>query len=409
MSGRAERAAFEISDGEVTRTERAPQGYVGGQAPSVTFDELGRHTVIVIASPTVIDPGIWSRKKGDPIDDRICNGDLALAICMALTEQGLPSFFHTSADITSFSVAVVEPISPLGYIIRGRPASEGISLWQAQLFVYRDNDPLARSSSSLRLNFEKSHKCGGSYIGGGFVLTAAHCIRKDIGEMRVRLGTRDITAGGKTFPVHSVAVHKFEKHNGHRADIAVIRLEDPHSQLPGLRGKMAAIRVAKAGARPMNNLVVTGWGYMSAMTPGVREPVAADGSVQRNPPELQALSLTAIGGDSCTSLDEFSSFDSDDIICAKSKWAGGDACAGDSGGPVTGQSGRTRILVGLVSAGIGCAQNDLPAVYMDVSRYSQWIAEARKELLSTTKGSVIARHFGLEPWKSIEERERAAR
>jgi secreted trypsin-like serine protease len=50
-----------------------------------------------------------------------------------------------------------------------------------------------------------------------------------------------------------------------------------------------------------------------------------------------------------------------------------DACQGDSGGPLVIGQGTKSVLVGVVSNGIGCADEDFPGVYTDVSKYLNWI------------------------------------
>lgn len=63
-------------------------------------------------------------------------------------------------------------------------------------------------------------------------------------------------------------------------------------------------------------------------------------------------------------------------ICAGLEDGGKDACQGDSGSPLLiddAATGRAQVI-GIVSAGIGCARPKLPGIYTRVSSYHGWIA-----------------------------------
>lgn len=64
-------------------------------------------------------------------------------------------------------------------------------------------------------------------------------------------------------------------------------------------------------------------------------------------------------------------------ICAGFEEGGKDACQGDSGSPmmITNHLSRRSTVIGVVSAGIGCALPKLPGIYTRISAYLPWIRE----------------------------------
>ena len=362
----------------------------------VGLETWGRYKYLTIITAEPIDRKIWLLKFGDQMPAESCSGEIASRFCGVMTgkpdavDKPLDAAIYVDTKFISYKYALIERM------VGGLPAGPGQSEWQAQLFLYREGGPFFRSTESPRMNFEKAHKCGGSYLGSGYILTAAHCIRDDITTMRLRLGTLDITKGGSTFRVHSVVIHKRHKEFESRADVALIKLDDRRGLLDGLEqsGKLEAIELAGQELPPAvkeDDLIVTGWGYLGAMRPGTKTPVDQIGRAQRNPKELQFLSLEVTKPSDCTSIPELGVFADQDIVCAKGKYAGSDSCAGDSGGPVTQRIGDRRVLVGVVSAGKGCAQARLPAVYMKASRYADWIKRSKALLETAAKNSVLVR------------------
>ncbi len=396
IGSKSEAAPTQNPSGPATSNSYRPAdsrviAFAGTAQQSAIFTEPGRHQVIVMATAEAINQAIWELQWGDQVPANMCVGEIEQTLCSALT-RGVPGDrFDWPKNIRTFTVDALQPIAYVtdGYVVNGFAASTAISKWQAQLFLYRKGDAFHRSTSSPRNNFEKAHKCGGSYIGGGYILTAAHCIRPDLKEMRIRLGTQDIVTGGRTFKVHSAAIHSRAKSPSRRADIALIRIDDPRGYLNRMGGSLAAIATAGSGpyrSTRYNKLIVTGWGYMSAALPGAGGPVAADGTIQRNPRYLQGLSLLPLPANACTRLRGFGGFSEPDILCARGSSVGSDSCNGDSGGPVTSRVGNRRVLVGLVSVGKGCAQGKTPAIYMRVESFADWIAKARSRLRTARAG-----------------------
>lgn len=67
------------------------------------------------------------------------------------------------------------------------------------------------------------------------------------------------------------------------------------------------------------------------------------------------------------------------MICAGVHNGGKDACRGDSGGPLVQMvKGVSRVQVGIVSWGIGCARPNYPGVYSNVAHLNSWIVSKMK-------------------------------
>ncbi|KAH7985634.1 hypothetical protein HPB52_025501 [Rhipicephalus sanguineus] len=61
------------------------------------------------------------------------------------------------------------------------------------------------------------------------------------------------------------------------------------------------------------------------------------------------------------------------MMCAGYKEGRRDACVGDSGGPMMLNLNGRWTLVGITSAGFGCAQSFQPGIYHQVSMSVDWV------------------------------------
>ena len=119
---------------------------------------------------------------------------------------------------------------------------------------------------------------------------------------------------------------------------------------------------------------VSGWGKVKFFS-------------RRAPIDLMYVSVPLISNEKCISNNTvYSSSDiTSNMICAGgSVFDGrpsGDACSGDSGGPLIipkSDTDDTAMLVGIVSFGFRCGRSDAPGVYTRVTEYISWIQSIRK-------------------------------
>ena len=305
-----------------------------------------------------------------------------------------------------------------GRIVGGEPARPGSAPWQVEILSSPAYDEADRAYDATlahddackihlaeRMPWELAHKCGGAWIGEGWIVTAAHCVDNIPGfdgragnvltDRRLRLGTQNLTVDDGLFGIDAVVIHAGYSKATKLDDIALVRVtDDPRIAAFEASGRLAAVPLMGPADRdfdPGEELRVTGWGWMGQRNDG--EAVTRLDSakrVQRNPADLQQLSLHYLPDARCDQ--EYGAFFGPGALCAGTLAADGslevgkDSCQGDSGGPLTREEdGGARSLVGVVSGGKGCGAGK-PAVYTRVSYYASWLAAAR---LAAKSGEVV--------------------
>ncbi|XP_046602863.1 venom protease-like isoform X1 [Neodiprion virginianus] len=214
--------------------------------------------------------------------------------------------------------------------------------------------------------------CGGALLSKTIVLTAAHCVTQRSPNM-VRVGELDMNsntepAEPQDLRIESSTIHPDYSKPRHYNDIAVVRLKTPVRYSEYVR----PICLPPDDGNLYENAAVTltGWG-----------DVKSDGKAS---PLLHKVEINVISNSQCNDRYRDALKTSRNIralprgiidsqMCAKDRFGGRDACEGDSGGPIVRHDGRRRIVVGIVSSGLGCGERDHPGIYTRVSRYTDWI------------------------------------
>lgn len=229
-------------------------------------------------------------------------------------------------------LAVTVACSPVDKIIGGYECPPNSQPWQ----IYLTNDG--------------ERWCGASLINASWAVSAAHC-NTVANRLTVYLGKQNIDVVETTeqrISAEKVFPHPEFKFPSLDNDIMLIKLKEPAV----FNQYVQPIPLATSCSSEGEQCLVSGWGYTKVGLPSV----------------LQCLDLAVLSRLDCEHVYE-NKF-TQNMLCAGFIKGGKGVCHGDSGSPLV-CSGELR---GVVSWGKGCAEPGYPGVYVEVCRYTDWIA-----------------------------------
>ncbi|MBF4400831.1 serine protease, partial [Vibrio anguillarum] len=216
----------------------------------------------------------------------------------------------------------------------------------------------------------KDSFCGGSYLGGKYVLTAAHCVTKEKAylapnaeDIQVTVGTNDLySTAGYRVKVKQIYYHEDYNATLNRNDIAILELE---RTLP-----------IEAITRPTVSL-------FDALVEGSAMQIIGFGTTKYDLDTLQSSNPSSVlrkaevslmDTERCKNLGPASYANiENDVFCTTSFPQ--DTCQGDSGGPIFVKSGTDFIQYGVVSWGLGCGFKSTTGVYAKVDHFNDWLTK----------------------------------
>ncbi|XP_064470248.1 serine protease 30-like [Ornithodoros turicata] len=238
-------------------------------------------------------------------------------------------------------------------IIGGEDAQYGEFPWQAHIKISRQ-------------------QCGGALVNHYYVVTAAHCVHHTpLRRISVILGAYDIQdqryqlSRAQPYSVVEKKIHPnfaFSASQPDRFDVALLRL-DRHVRY---QENIVPICLPPRGWTFEGwRATVTGWGKTDSTL-----------SNRYGTRVLQKVEVPIITREECEHWHYIRGIRikiHQEMMCAGYKEGRRDACVGDSGGPMMLNLENRWTLVGITSAGFGCAQSFQPGIYHQVSMSVDWV------------------------------------
>ncbi|WP_158966900.1 trypsin-like serine protease [Paraglaciecola sp. L3A3] len=212
-------------------------------------------------------------------------------------------------------------------------------------------------------NTRQEASCGASFLGGKWVLIAAHCVDSPNAFLfQMNVGEYDLSDGAdNAIPIANTFIHPEYDADAINNDIALVELtQSINADGIQLANKTLTRQLAEANS----TATVAGWGGRTGY-------VSGEGPTSNSPDVLHKVDLTLLSNTACKQNFSANTI-TDAMLCATSSLEQG-SCQGDSGGPLVVETNEGILQVGIVSFGVGCADPNYPGVYTRVAEFTDWI------------------------------------
>lgn len=378
-----------------------------GQYPFLTAVLSGRQVTLSFedgpSSARYFSGGVISEFTGDLVDCGFANSvciDVVDKICSIILDFPVADHLPLTPAMQlqncrrGGAIAAVFRPNSRNYIERldlfdGNPKIPAVYLHDEEGYQHL---LLALAEGKLRISavnaVPDNALCGGTYLGGQWVLTAAHCVvrKLDDGSYRVVNASELLVNVGvfnleeeKVFTqgVDEILINDYRLAGGwDENDYALLRIDSEPQR--GSAISLADTESLDAGIAAAQPALVVGWGSTA-----VREPLTTATLTNATTSTPLAATLQMQSTQSCRTL--WRDFlllsgtprpvpDIREIhLCASSEIQQ-DTCQGDSGGPLMIDVDGELQLAGITSFGLGCGGSlGLPGVYARVPAFREWV------------------------------------
>lgn len=221
--------------------------------------------------------------------------------------------------------------------------------------------------------------CAGSLIAPTVVVTAAHCLHLENGQM---MYASDLVVGGGTTNLKAMT-------GTHVVTVSSI-LEDPEYNSSTQTHDLALLRLA----RPIDDTTTISW--LPSTGPelsrgGLEVDIAGWGDVLPqglSPVSAQSARFGLYSSELCAA-ELGANFHPNLMLCGTQQTGSGwiDTCQGDSGGPMTATVNGLRSLIGVISWGSACAEGK-PGVYTSIPSVLPAVLEQLPAAPAVLKGGI---------------------